>query len=233
MAFHRWRTQYALVIAAAAAIVFGLGVLVCRNYGIESFFSGNVENIENIESTSNKIAIRKQSLISNMLNSRGVPDRNEIEDANRRIEALPAEEQPAEVLKWANTKMPRKWAIVTRYVRLHSLLPDFTEVFLGSFGLSGIAITHMTQSIMNIESVPVISIDTLHLFPETYELVERIRKQFKLKQLHIYKSREASSREEFESRFGPFLWRADPPLYDYITKVNCTEIGFGIPSASR
>ena len=183
-------------------VVFGSGILVFRYYdlGFDWYAEG--------DDTVNEVAhetIRKQSLLSNTI-SRLHPDTNDIRETNERIEALPVEQQPIEILRWAISKIPRgKLAHVT------------------SFGISGIAITHMIQSLEGSEKIPIITIDTLHLFPETYALVEKIKAEFKLKTLHVYQSQEAATREEFEALYGPFLWRADPPLYDFITKVGYTE----------
>jgi hypothetical protein len=199
----RWRSQYIIFLATVATIVFGLGIIVCKYYDVDMFGNPEHENagINAIESTNPKGVNNRQSLLSKTIRERYFPTKNEIYEANQRLEALPISEQPIEVLKWVNAKTRKSWAHVT------------------SFGISGIAITHMIHNIQNLENIPVITIDTLHLFPETYALVEKVRKVFNLKQLHVYKTKEASTREEFEDRFGPFLWRADTPLYDYLTKV--------------
>ena len=36
---------------------------------------------------------------------------------------------------------------------------------------------------------------------------------------NLCRARQASTRADFEEAFGPSLWRADPALYDYITKA--------------
>ena len=175
--------------------------MVCKYYDMGWFQNEGHDNHGVNLNMLAKGAGSKQSQLSKIIREKIVPDKYEIHAVNQRIEALPILEQPIEVLKWINKKMRTKWAHVT------------------SFGISGIAITHMIHGIENIANIPVITIDTLHLFPETYALVEKLQKDFKLKKLHVYKTKEASNREEFESRFGPYLWRADPPLYDYLTKV--------------
>ncbi len=183
-------------------IVFGSGILVCRYYELGFDWSAEEYVPENDAAHQ---TIRKQSLLLHTI-SKLQPDTKDIRESNERIEALPIEQQPIEILRWAISRIPPgKLAHVT------------------SFGISGIAITHMSQSLEGSGKIPIITIDTLHLFPETYALVEKIKAEFKLKTLHVYRSQEAATRAEFESLYGPFLWRADPPLYDFLTKVGYTE----------
>ena len=65
-------------------------------------------------------------------------------------------------------------------------------------------------------SVPVIFVDTLHHFPQTLEHVERVRDRYAL-DLRVVQP--ASSRAEFEARFGARLWERDLDRYQHVTKV--------------
>ncbi len=121
---------------------------------------------------------------------------------NRRVDELPIDDQPVEILKWTEHRWPGKWAQVT------------------SFGMTGIVISHMMQRALPYSSAPLITIDTLHLFPETYALVARYRERLAPGRLHVYKTLEADTREDFERAFGSRLWRADPQAYDFVTKVS-------------
>ena len=147
-------------------------------------------------------ALQDSSYPSDVSFSRPLLNKNAILQINSKIRALPVDEQPLATLRWAAQNLPGKWAQVT------------------SFGTSGIAIMHMISTLHGAERVPVITIDTLHLFPETYALVDEARRRFHLEdRLRVYRTRDASTRAQFEAAYGPYLWRADPPLYDYITKV--------------
>jgi hypothetical protein len=184
-------------------VVFCLGILVCRYYDMG--FDWSAEGDDPFKSATHQTN-QKQSLLSHTI-SKLHPDVKEIRESTERIEALPIEQQPIEILRWAISRLgPGKLAHVT------------------SFGISGIAITHMIQSLEGSENISIITIDTLHLFPETYALVEKIKAEFKLKTLHVYRTEEAATREEFEALYGQFLWRADPPLYDFLTKVGYTVL---------
>ena len=61
---------------------------------------------------------------------------------------------------------------------------------------------------------PVVTIDTLHLFPETYELVKRVKSNYSPElRLHTFQCQNATSREEFDKVYGNKLWEQDPARY--------------------
>lgn len=64
--------------------------------------------------------------------------------------------------------------------------------------------------------VPVLFIDTLHHFPETLELTERIRDRYAL-DLRVF--RPAADRAAFEAKYGQRLWERDLDRYQQLTKV--------------
>ena len=89
--------------------------------------------------------------------------KEQIASLNERLEALPLGEQPEAALLWINATFgPKRWAQVT------------------SFGPTGIAVTHLMRKMGISESARYLTIDTLHLFPQTYELMERCKAFFGL-----------------------------------------------------
>jgi len=121
---------------------------------------------------------------------------------NSKFGALPVSQQPAEILKWAARVLPRRrWAQVT------------------SFGLSGLVITDILVKEKLLRQAEVITIDTLHLFPETYELIDKAKAHYHLDRLKVYRCKHASSRKEFETKYGPKLYHGDPLLYDFVSKI--------------
>lgn len=93
-----------------------------------------------------------------------------------------------------------------------------------SFGLSGIAITHKIAGMGLKKSIPIVSLDTLHLFPSTYELVHKVVSHFDIKDtLKVYQPSNLTTRAEFETKYGTRLWRASPDVYGYLTKVEPTK----------
>lgn len=67
--------------------------------------------------------------------------------------------------------------------------------------------------------VDAIFLDTLHHFPETLELVERVRQRYPVINVHVFKPAGLESEEEFAQKFGPRLWERDDQLYDWTAKV--------------
>lgn len=125
-----------------------------------------------------------------------------LEKLNNRFDGLPILEQPAAVLKWASETLPAgKWAQVT------------------SFGLSGLVILDTAKKSNVLDKMPVITIDTLHLFPETYELIEEVKNFYATGQIKSYSHKHAATLDEFNLKYGNKLFKADSALYDFVTKI--------------
>jgi phosphoadenosine phosphosulfate reductase len=110
--------------------------------------------------------------------------------------------------------------------RISSLgLEDALQVIVSSFEAGKLAVTSNfgpatlvvlhTLHKLGIR-LPVIFIDTLHHFRETLAHVERVREKYDL-DLRVY--RPAPSREAFEAKYGPELWKRDLDLYQRVSKV--------------
>ncbi|KIY52283.1 phosophoadenylyl-sulfate reductase [Fistulina hepatica ATCC 64428] len=100
-------------------------------------------------------------------------------------------------------------------------LPDlYQTTAFGLTGLTAIDMLHQSKSAQKIrKSPPLIFIDTLYHFPETYELVEEVRLRYPDVPLRIYKPDGCADVQEFEARYGERLWETDEALYDYVVKV--------------
>ncbi|RMZ89350.1 hypothetical protein DV736_g3428, partial [Chaetothyriales sp. CBS 134916] len=110
--------------------------------------------------------------------------------------------EPQEVLRWCVTTLPNLFQTT-------------------AFGLTGLVTMDMLSKldIPQAESVESIFIDTLHHFPETLDLVERVRAKYPLIKIHVYKPEDAENEEEFASKYGQRLWETDEERYDYLVKV--------------
>lgn len=84
-----------------------------------------------------------------------------------------------------------------------------------AFGLTGLVIMDM---ISKTRPVDLIFIDTLHHFPQTYELVDKVSQKYKSK-LHVYHPLGTNTEQEFAVKHGDSLWEANDHLYDYLVKV--------------
>jgi phosphoadenosine phosphosulfate reductase len=104
---------------------------------------------------------------------------------------------------------------------LERVLPEVVERFetdrlavVSAFGPGSLVLLHALHG-LGIR-LPVLFIDTLHHFPETLHLVERVSERFDL-DLKVFRS--YSSREEFEANHGTRLWERDLDRYQQISKV--------------
>ena len=88
-----------------------------------------------------------------------------------------------------------------------------------AFGLTGLVTIDMLSKITT-SPPPLIFIDTLYHFPETYELVEEVKKKYQVS-LHVYKPKDCSTTKEFEEKHGEKLWETDEDTYDFLVKVCC------------
>ena len=76
-----------------------------------------------------------------------------------------------------------------------------------------------------------IPVDTLFHFPETLDLLDRVRAQYPLATIHIFRPHNASSAAEFDAEYGDQLWKRDPDLYDYCAKIEPAERAYAELSA--
>ena len=86
-----------------------------------------------------------------------------------------------------------------------------------AFGLTGLVAIDMLSKITT-SPPPLIFIDTLYHFPETYELVEEVKNKYQVS-VHVYKPDDCSSTKEFEAKHGEKLWETDEDTYDFLVKV--------------
>lgn len=67
--------------------------------------------------------------------------------------------------------------------------------------------------------VDLIFFDTLHHFPETLALVDRVRAKYQNINLHIFKPEGYSNAVDFQLKYGENLWETNDELYDWVAKV--------------
>ena len=89
-------------------------------------------------------------------------------------------------------------------------------VQMTSFSL--LAMTHLLYEELNAR-IPVVFIDTLHLFPETLETARKAQEIYGL-DLHVFKAEGLNSREDFATRYGEALWDRDVVRFHQLTKVD-------------
>lgn len=117
-----------------------------------------------------------------------------------------------EHLKHINSKLEKlspediiKWSYVT--------FPNLFQI--SAFGLTGL-VTIDIISKLNLD-IDLVFIDTLFHFPQTIDLVEKIKEKYN-PNLHIYKPIDFNTEKEFTDKHGN-LWETNDLLYDYLVKV--------------
>lgn len=108
-----------------------------------------------------------------------------------------AKATPQEILSWCTTHIPRGLVQTTSF--------------------SFLAISHMLYKELN-HPVPIIFLDTLHLFPETLDTARKAQAHYQL-DLHTYTAIGAHSRASFAARYGENLWDTDIDRFYELTKV--------------
>jgi phosphoadenosine phosphosulfate reductase len=86
-----------------------------------------------------------------------------------------------------------------------------------ALGLTGIVAIDMLSKITT-SPPPLIFLDTLYHFPETYELLDEVKEKYNVP-VHIYKPDGCEDVKSFEDRHGDRLWESNEDKYDYIVKV--------------
>ena len=90
-----------------------------------------------------------------------------------------------------------------------------------AFGLTGLTTLDMLSKmkIPRPQMVDLLFFDTLHHFPETLSLIDRIRERYPLVNVHVYKPAGSETAEEFARQHGERLWETNDELYDWLAKV--------------
>ncbi|KAK6460484.1 Phosphoadenosine phosphosulfate reductase family-domain-containing protein [Scheffersomyces coipomensis] len=99
-----------------------------------------------------------------------------------------------------------------------------------AFGLTGLVTIDMISKLKpssdssddNKHIIDLIFLDTLHHFPQTYELVDNIQKKYNPK-IHIYKPLNVDNETEFSEKYGDQLWETNDSYYDFLVKVEPSQ----------
>lgn len=117
---------------------------------------------------------------------------------NRQLQFL----EPEEILRWSITTLPSLYQTT-------------------AFGLSGLVILDMLSKLKvpRPQMVDLIFLDTLHHFPETLSVVDRVQSRYPLVTFHTFKPEGTETSEDFSKKHGERLWETNDQLYDYLVKV--------------
>ena len=92
-----------------------------------------------------------------------------------------------------------------------------------AFNVDDIVITDILYRELK-QQTPVIFLDTLFHFPQTLELVEKVKQLYNVN-LKVYKNQEVDSREAFTAKYGEELWDKDIMKFHDVTKIEPLQRG--------
>jgi len=143
-----------------------------------------------------------ESIANKLELTKSLPTDEQLSNLNKLLSRMNADD----ILLWAHKHFQKSLVDVT------------------SFGPSGLVILHKLQQLGLLENTPVVTIDTLHLFPDTYKFVEELNHTDMLKgvAVQVYRPKGYSTRKDFDEAFGADLWKTDPDKYAYLSKVEPT-----------
>lgn len=112
---------------------------------------------------------------------------------------------PQEIIKWASITFPNLYQTT-------------------AFGLTGLVTIDMISKLEvgDKHLIDLVFIDTLHHFPQTYDLVDKVSKKYNAN-IHTFKPLNVDTETEFTKRYGDQLWETNEEYYDYLVKVEPSQ----------
>ncbi|MEM7552705.1 MAG: phosphoadenosine phosphosulfate reductase [Cyanobacteria bacterium P01_A01_bin.84] len=123
------------------------------------------------------------------------PTKFDLEQLNQKYETA----HPRDILAWSVENIPQGL------------------VQTSAFNVDDIVITNILYRELK-QQPPVIFLNTLYHFPQTLELVEKVKQIYNLN-LKTYKTPDINTREEFAAKYGEALWDKDILKFHDITKI--------------
>ncbi len=94
-----------------------------------------------------------------------------------------------------------------------------------TFNIDDLLITDLLyRDLHPAQPIPVLFIDTLHHFPQTLDLVAKVKHLYKLN-LKSYKIPGVTMRQDFAAKYGEALWKRDINKFHQLTKVEPLQRG--------
>jgi phosphoadenosine phosphosulfate reductase len=119
-----------------------------------------------------------------------------VKEQLERLQIICEKWSPEEVLRWAYTTFKNGVAMAS------------------GFGAEGMVLMDMASRVNR--KFRVFTLDTEFLFPETYDLIDRVEKRYGIKVERVYS---ALTPEEQDRRHGPALWKHNPDQCCGLRKV--------------
>ncbi len=110
------------------------------------------------------------------------------------------------------------------YYWIYEQQPQHQVISVTSLGSTGMVLLDVMAQMNVLSLITVVTIDTLHLFPETYQFYETVQEHYSQLDLRVYTPKVPGSatptRHAFDVYYGGAdLYRTDPAKYAYYSKV--------------
>jgi phosphoadenosine phosphosulfate reductase len=125
----------------------------------------------------------------------------DLDELNRKYETA----HPSKILAWCVENIP------TGLVQT------------SAFNVDDIVITDILYRELK-HRTPVIFLETLHHFPQTLELVPKVKELYDL-DLQVYKTPDVDTRAAFAAKYGEALWDSDIQQFHHLTKIEPLQRG--------
>lgn len=114
-------------------------------------------------------------------------------------------------------KLNQQFELATPQEILTWCVENFPQGLVQTTSFSLLVTTHMLYKELG-HAVPVVFLDTLHLFPETLETAQKAEAFYGLN-LHTYRAWKVDSADSFALQYGQRLWEIDIEQFYELTKV--------------
>ncbi|KAL9186704.1 hypothetical protein ACHAXT_005942 [Thalassiosira profunda] len=212
---HAGRVKLALLFIGLVAALVALAPLGLMGVGPQ-----NGSNTSNLHARNGTLNESQNEFLRAMYDVPLPATPGELEELNELLEDV----DPRIVLKWAHRRLIRD--LQEHDAAVHPLVQST------SFGPTGLVVLHLLSQLHMLGDVPVVTMDTLHLFPESVAFYNTIQSYYKSEGIKLVVTkplrmneegaiaRTFDSRTEFEATYGSTLWKTDPQQFAAVTKVD-------------
>lgn len=214
---------------ALLVLLMGVGVLTISWTNIRTGQSNRQQSKNDTSSLQHSNITDNNDALIQALNEFPFPmTYEELSYVNEELATL----EPRFILHWAHQQLQLiQSKDQTTHLRNQREAP---MVQVTSFGPSGLVVLHLLSQLHMLNDVPVVTLDTLHLFKESYEFYDTVQQSSKFNGMELTITKpirrdddgdetEIQTRQEFDEIYGADLWKTEPEQYVQLTKQEPLE----------
>ncbi|KAH3674182.1 hypothetical protein WICMUC_003424 [Wickerhamomyces mucosus] len=111
---------------------------------------------------------------------------------------------PKEIIEWSLVQFPNLYQTT-------------------AFGLTGLVTVDLLSKSEMGSNIELIFLDTLYHFPQTLDLVERVKERYPSNKINVFKPKNCENEQDFVKFYGDNLWEIDEDKYDFLVKVEPSQ----------